>query len=251
MMKPKFDDVLEYVKDGEVDPEMSELLDIDPDGQELLKQARFICKVLRDQYGDSGDVGIAASADMAWGDIQEEAVMIAESREPEDLQIRVFQKSAPLRESRRVRSPALNRLLADIGSERQDLGTLSFAVDEKRILVSYQPSESVAAYAKKFLRKIPQTQLGLLGVQIQSQRINIALPESIAVGDPITLHLSSSLRQMPARYLGLVFMPDAGPFVRLQSDDKGSVDLPGPIQSGILRIETDEAHFLQIKVEES
>ena len=43
MMKPKFDDVLDYVKDGEVDPEMSELLDLDPDGQELLKQARFFC----------------------------------------------------------------------------------------------------------------------------------------------------------------------------------------------------------------
>ena len=251
MMKPKFDDVLDYVRDGEVDPEMEELLDLDPDGQELLKQARFICKVLQDRYGESGDIGIAADADMAWGDIQEDAVMIAESSEPEDRQIRSLQKSASLREPRRMRSAALNRMLAGIYSERQDLGTLSFAADEERISATYEPSEFVAAYAEKFLRKIPQTQLGLLGVQIQSQRINIALPESIAVGDPITLHLSSSLRQMPARYLGLVFMPDAGPFVRLQSDDKGSVDLPGPMQSGILRIETDEAHFLQIKVEES
>src|SRR5210317_1047470 len=140
MMKPKFDDVLDYVKDGEVDPEMEELLDRDPDGQELLKQARFICKVLRDQYGDSGDIGIAADADMAWGDIQEDAVMIAESREPEDLQIRVFQKSAPFRKPRWMRSAAFNRLLTGIDSGRQDLGTLSFAVDEERLLVSYQPS---------------------------------------------------------------------------------------------------------------
>ena len=251
MMRPKFDDVLEYVKAGEVDPEMSEVLDLDPDGQELLKQARFICKVLRDRYGESGDVGIAADADMAWGDMQADAMMNLESLEPEEPKTRTFHQSAPLRPPRRKQSRSLGRILAGIDSERQDLGTLSFTVGDEHISASYQPSAVVASYAKKFGGKTPELQLGLLGVQIQSMSINISLPESIAVGDPITLQLSRSLRQMPARYLDLVFMPDIGPFVRLQSDDQGSADLPDPIQSGILRIETDESHFLQIKVEDS
>lgn len=251
MMKPKFDDVLEYVKAGEVDPEMSELLDLDPDGQELLKQARFICKVLRDRYGDSGDVGIAADADMAWGDMNVEASMKLESLEPEEPKTRTFYQSAPMREPRRKRSPSFDRMLAGIDSERQDLGTLRFAVGEERMSASYQPSATVAPYSKKFGGKSPELQLGLLGVQIQSMSINISLPKSIAVGDPITLQLSRSLRQMPARYLGLVFMPDTGPFVRLRCDDQGSANLPEPIQSGILRIETDEPHFLRIKVEKS
>jgi hypothetical protein len=253
MMKPKFDDVLEYVKDGEVDPEMSELLDIDPDGQELLKQARFICKVLRDRYGESGSSRAAASFADAMEDLGnfEVAAAMEESRAPEKRQDRVFYQSAPLRKPRRKLPPSLDRMLAGIDSERQDLGTLSFAADEKRISVSYEPSEAVASYSQKFGKKSPKLRLGLLGVQIQSMSINIALPESIAVGAPITLQLSSSLRQMPARYLGLVFMPDTGPFVRLRCDDQGSADLPTPIQSGILRIETDEPHFLRIKVEES
>ena len=251
MMKPKFDDVLEYVKDGEVDPEMSELLDLDPDGQELLKQARFICKVLRERYGESGDVGIAAAADMAWGDMRADSSMMLESAESEEPITRTFYQSAPLRKPRRKRSPSLDRILAGIDSERQDLGTLSFAVGEERMSASYQPSATVAPYSKKFEGKSPELQLGLLGVQIQSMSINISLPKSIAVGDPITLQLSRSLRQMPARYLGLVFMPDTGPFVRLRCDDQGSANLPEPIQSGILRIETDEPHFLRIKVEES
>jgi len=51
MMKPQFNDVVEYVKAGEVDPEVRALLDDNPDGPELLKQARFICKVLRSQLG--------------------------------------------------------------------------------------------------------------------------------------------------------------------------------------------------------
>ena len=253
MMKPKFDDVLEYVKAGEVDPEMSELLDLDPDGQELLKQARFICKVLRDQYGESGGRRFAAS----FGDAMEDlgdfdvAALNAESRAPVEIQELTFYQSAPSREPRRKRSPSLDRMLAGIDSERQDLGTLRFAVGEERMSASYQPSATVAPYSKKFGGKSPELQLGLLGVQIQSMSINISLPESIAVGDPITLQLSRSLRQMPARYLGLVFMPDTGPFVRLRCDDQGSANLPEPIQSGILRIETDEPHFLRIKVEKS
>ena len=55
MMQPSFDDLIEYVRAGETDPEMQELLAGNPDGQELLKQARFICKVLQDRYGASGD----------------------------------------------------------------------------------------------------------------------------------------------------------------------------------------------------
>ena len=46
MMMPKFIDVIEFVKDGQSDPEMEETLRLHPDGQELLKQARFICKML-------------------------------------------------------------------------------------------------------------------------------------------------------------------------------------------------------------
>ena len=253
MMKPKFDDVLDYVKAGEVDPEMSELLDIDPDGQELLKQARFICKVLRERYGDSGGRLVAARFSIRSEELRylDAAGLDEELTKPEEPKTPTFYQSAQLREPRRKRSPSLDRMLAGIDSERQDLGTLSFAADEKRISVSYEPSAVVASYAQKFGRKSPKLQLGLLGVQIQSPRINISLPESIAVGNPITLHLSSSLREMPARYLDLIFMPDTGPFIRLQSDDQGSAELPDPIQSGILRIETDEPHFLQIKVEKS
>ena len=64
MMKPNFDDVIEYVKAGEDDPEMEEMLDLHPDGQELLKQARFICKVLRGPHG-TAMAGICRSVGVA------------------------------------------------------------------------------------------------------------------------------------------------------------------------------------------
>ena len=62
MMKPNFDDVIEYVKAGENDPDMEETLRLHPDGQELLKQARFICAVLRRLHGKADDGDLAASA---------------------------------------------------------------------------------------------------------------------------------------------------------------------------------------------
>jgi len=251
MMKPNFDDVLEYVKAGEIDPEMRELLDHNPDGQEWLKQARFICKVLRDRYGESGDIRNVADAVTAWGGSDELAAMKSESIKSEEPRSRTFYQSAPFRTSRRRRPTPIASLLALIESERQKLGTLTFAVDEQRARVSYQPSEIVSSYTEKFLRKVPTSQLGLLGVQIQSMDVNISLQESTSVGDPITLRLSRSLRQMPARYLDLIFIPESGPFVRIRSNEEGDAELPAPIQSGILRIETDEPHFLHIKVERS
>ena len=46
MMTPKFIDVVEYVRTGEDDPEMKELLEQHPNGAALLKQARFIARLL-------------------------------------------------------------------------------------------------------------------------------------------------------------------------------------------------------------
>jgi hypothetical protein len=252
MMQPRFDDLIEYVRAGETDPDMQELLAGNPDGQELLKQARYICKLLRERYGASDDLGNVAAGDIMSARMSEELTPISESRAPEEaLQSRTFYQSAPLRQSRRRRPPSIERLLAGIDAARQDLGTLSFAANQQRLSASYEPSLVVAAYAKKFLRKVPTNQLGLLGMQIQSRGLNISLPESIAVGESITLRLSTSLRQTPLRYLDVVFMPESGPFVRFQSDDKGDAVLPAPLQSGVLRIGSSELHFLRIKVEES
>ena len=244
MMKPKFDDVIEYVRAGEVDAEMAELLDLDPDGQELLKQARFICKALRDRYGDSGS-GTAISG---IADAMEDAGMFEAASERISM---ASYESLSLSEPRRRRSFSWNRLFGRTESDRQDLGTLTFVEYGEQLIVSYQPSDAVASYAKKFGPKLRQLRSDWQGIQIHSMSINIALPDSIAVGEPVTLQLSSGPRQMPVRYRDLVFMPDAGPFVRIQSDDQGNVGLPEPIRSGILRIESDAAQFLRIDVKES
>ena len=260
MMKPEFDDLVEYVRAGEIDPEMRELLDSNPDGQELLKQARFICKVLRDRYGESGDSGDSmnvADDDTAWGDLNEVTAMNDKIIRSEEPAARTFYQSAPLRKPRKPRKPRKRRppfvdsLLASIESAKQDLGVLKFTTHDERVWASYEASPVVTQYSEKLQRKIPASQLGLLGLQIQSLRLNISLKESVAVDDPIVLRLSDSIRQTPSRYTELVFMPETGPFVRFRSNDQGDVELPEPLQSGTLRIETAEPHFLTIKTQES
>ena len=252
MMKPKFDDILEYVRMGEVDPEMSQLLDLDPDGQDLLKLARFICKALRDRYSDSGSDRNVAN----WPDIAEalhKLDMAAASEEmfsPADRDSSVFKRGPGLPKFRRKQPFSLRRILARIESDRQDLGTLKFTVGETQIAVSYRPSAVVASYTKEFGKKISYFQPDLPGIQIQSRDINISLPDTIAVGRQVTLQLTRRFGRVPARHLDLVFMPYTSPFVRLRSDDQGCVDLPEPIRSGILRIESGKAQFLHIQVEE-
>lgn len=252
MMKPKFDDILEYVRMGEVDPEMSQLLDIDPDGQDLLKLARFICNALRDRYGDSGSDRDVAN----WPDIAEQLhkLDIAAASEAKfssaERDSFLFKRGPESPKSRKKQPFSLRRMLSRIESDRQDLGTLKFTVDEKQIAVSYRPSAVAVSHTKKFGREHSNWQQDLPGIQIQSRDINISLPDAIAVGSRVTLQLSRSFGRVPARHLDLVFMPYTSPFVRLRSDDQGGVDLPEPIRSGILRIEIGATQFLRILVEE-
>ena len=63
MMTPKFTDVVEFVRGGEDDPEMEALLKQHPDGRELLKQARFINKMLERKIDEWDSPGKAAGMD--------------------------------------------------------------------------------------------------------------------------------------------------------------------------------------------
>ena len=80
MMKPTFDDVIEYVRTGEDDPELKKLLDHHPDGKELLKQARFICRMLERKAGkdkDKSGPAIAALED-SFGRMEEADLLAME-----------------------------------------------------------------------------------------------------------------------------------------------------------------------------
>jgi len=245
MMKPKFDDVIDYIKAGENDSEMQEMLRLHPDGRELLKQARFICKVLQDQYGAVGDGGITAEADML------ERVMsrVVSVREESAKESYMYDQAAM--ESSRRQTPPARYLIEDEGRRSEDLGTLEIADDDETVSVTYQASDSVMMrYGKPFIKYLV-AQADIDGIEIRGRGITMSLSDSIPTSEPMAIRVAVGLRQMPARGLKLIFMPESGPFVQLRADDEGIVQLPAPVQPGTLRIDEPEPQLLRIKIREN
>jgi hypothetical protein len=248
MMKPKFADVVEYVKDGQEDPEMEKMLSAHPDGQELLKQARFICKMLENEAEASDVGGMAAKfrLDVAASDRRVAQMMSAESmREPEEsfAEYHSAELRAPL-----YRKPSIAQMIDRAGGRGEDLGTLMYEDVGERIEFSYEQSETAKSrYGEAFLSHHFRGQDKPEGLHIISKTINITVPESVAKGEPVSIRVTIGSRQRPATNKKIIFMPDSGPFEELQADNTGMLQIPGPDRPGTLRIETPILQFLHIK----
>src|SRR5210317_1547335 len=110
MMKPKFADVVEFVKDGQKDPEMEKMLSAHPDGPELLKQARFICKMLENEAQADRGGGIAAAFSLDFAVSERVAEMRSVESAAESEEIFAADQSAEMRPRLFVRRP-IDRLI--------------------------------------------------------------------------------------------------------------------------------------------
>jgi hypothetical protein len=237
MMTPKFIDVVEYVRTGEDDPEMKELLEQHPDGAELLKQARFITKMLERQIKESDFPGRAAGLDM----------LVASMKAPSAPRRSrtVFQHSIAEMRSESVESA---RSLRDDGRRRsEDLGTLEFTQEGERIAISYEPSKAAMRYLSKPKPEFALSQPEIEGIEIRGATTRIFLPDTVAAGEALPLRLAHGARQMPAVGRKMIFMPESGPFVSFAADEEGKVQFPIPEDSGTLRIDAGVTQVLHIK----
>ena len=247
MMKPNFDDVIEYVKAGEDDPDMEETLRLHPDGQELLKQARFICAVLRRLHGEADDGDLAASA----ASVADAMRNVAASRDMESMREsfseRALYQSAPMRRPKR-QPQSIGQMIDSEGRSTEDLGTLEFAEEGETVVISYEPTDSVMMRYGKPLIKYALAQADIDGIEIRGQGITLTLPDKLPAGERATLQVTRGLKRLPARRLEFIFMPESGPFERLKTDDDGLVELPVPDQAGTLRIDSPSRQILHIKI---
>ncbi len=85
-------------------------------------------------------------------------------------------------------------------------------------------------------------------VDIQGVRHVLSLPQSIAADGPIRIRASRFLQKQPARNVALIFMPDSGSFIRVETDGNGVAELPVPEQDGVLRIDGPVPELLNIKI---
>ena len=247
MMKPNFIDVIEYVKDGQDDPEMEKMLSAHPDGPELLKQARFICKMLEKDARAFGDGAVAAnfSFDITASDSVSD--MVSEISMSAREEVASLSRSDELR----VLAPgrrSIDQLIDRAGGRGEDLGSLIYADEGERTMFSYEQSESAKSrYGEAFLAHHFRGRDKPEGLQIVSKTIDISVPESVAKGDPVSIRVTLGSRQRPATQKQITFMPDSGPFQELKADNAGMLQLPGPVSPGTLRIATPIQQFLHVK----
>jgi len=248
MMKSKFDDVIEYVKAGENDPEVEKMLHLHPDGQELLKQARFICKMLQRQSESTDNGDIAASFNKIVGSVEG----VADLRSMEYLGAkrprRTFYQEAPL-SIRASQSLSISRKIKGGERDVEDLGTLELAMEGKQVALSYDPSEAVVRRTRNIKSpRVATAQTDFEGILIHGRSLTLSVPETLASDEPVTIRVNQYIGNLPAKHLELIYMPDSGPFVRVETDDEGCAKLPMPEQSGTLRIESGIPHLLHIKL---
>jgi hypothetical protein len=238
MMQPNFDDVIDYVKAGEEDLDMGKMLDLHPDGQELLKQARFICKMLQHQSESADDGDIAASFGKLADELSFPAAAESVESAPEPQRDRVFYQSAPGR-FRPEQPPFIETLIEDESRRSEDLGTLEFATKGEQVTFSYEPSTT----AMKFFKGLADSE----GIQIPARRYTLSLPHMQQADEPVVIRVAHRTKNTPAKSVNLIFMPESGPFVRLRTDSNGLLVMRVPDQAGTLRVETPIPQILHIK----
>ena len=241
MMKPKFDDVIDYVKAGEDDLDMGKMLDLHPDGQELLKQARFICKMLQhqseskddgDTEADLGDVAAAFSR-------SEDMASVQRMREP-PVSRTFYQAEIP--SSRPKELPSVEHLIESESRKSDDLGTLEYAIEGEQVVLSYMPS----ATAIKLVAALADSE----SLQIPARRYTLSLPHTQPADEPVVIRVAHRTKNTPAKNVNLIFMPESGPFVRFRTDGNGLLPVRLFDQPGTLRIETPVPQLLHIKAKE-
>ena len=256
MMKPKIDDVLEYVRGGETDSRMRELLQMHPDGPGLLKQARFIIAAMGGKpkssfakppatFGLDDMVAASRAPDMESPSMKESMRSDALEELPAS---RTFYQGPVGR--RRSRKPTIRqRLLGNADRRTEDLGMLNLSTKTGDVAISYAPSEGVMRrHGKPLLVGLMKLQ-GMEGVEIPGARITLSLPESVAEGWPISIRVAHALKKRPARYAEIIFMPKTGPFLHIEADEEGVAEFAVPEEEGTLRIEGPEPALLHIKLE--
>lgn len=236
MMTPRMEDIIEFVRTGETDPEMAETLRSHPDRDELLKQARFICRMVQMKDEGASDSRPAAGAAKLAG--------LFEARAAAREELVLYQEAVeePRKSKRRKRIPADG--LPGPGY----LGALIGITKDDRVELTYMPSRVALRHWDVGDDWYVSDEAQAEGIEVRGAGITISAPDSVAVGEALPIGLVLGERAMPARRLKLVYMPESGPFVELETDDEGRIDMTLPERPGILRIDLPLVQMLEFSI---
>ena len=260
MMKLKIEEVLEYLEAGADDPHIEQRLKDDPDGPELLRQAKLMFDMLgRLPDGGEDDDGAEEFGAVA-ADVTAAYSIAEELPEPDMFDESESDEVKPLA-AKEVDS--LTRLTQMAAGRIRDLGQLCFEFEGDNISLSYIPElrfqdwstlEEFRASRKGYRFSGPDMMKLTSGkkiagtMKVRASGFTISAPENLTNRGVVPLEFTESRPAKPARALELIFMPESGPFTRFVTNSKGIAEMPVPEGPGVLRIESKSPQLLYIRV---
>ena len=264
MMKLQFEQVLEYVEQGETDPGIRTHLQMQPDGPELLRQARLMNEMMK-LRAEKGGFGDAWTGSESFGEAQSTSFEARETREP--MQEMLFESAASYKRDDDRVSPNETKRLQDLASRAAgtvvDIGRLCLSFDGHRVTVSVETgnAESAGMTAKMLQRSAAHKDLmdenvaelrrrepKSKTIEVRGDGISVSVNARTTVDGTLDFRIVNQRLNAPARGLQLLFMPEAGPFVRMHTDVRGVARLAVPDRPGILRIESKQPQLLHIDI---
>jgi len=251
MMRPTFDEVLEYLRAGEEDSKFEERLKQEPDGPSLLREAELMLTMLRGAAEpidiEEDDQAMAASFENV---VALESSMVAEG----SLALKPRKDRSETGSTGRLDSEAMSisHLVRDAAGRANGLGVLTIRIKDGKVDASCQPSNLHEIRPKDKNSEETGKPSILHWPTINGEGISLQVMERPSDTRYLRFKLNSSnswgFHRDPLRATELIFMPKKGPFVRISTNRKGFAALPMPEQSGILRIEADTPQHLTIEL---
>ena len=249
MMRPTMDQVIDYVRDGEVDRKVADMLRVDPDGDDKLREARFICEMIRSKKAPDLD----DDSDMLFGNAALEAPerMIKSASRVQHMHAESLSIVEP--PSGEAQIPKIRNMAKGYAESPEELGTLTLQDKKDHTFISFEsarkpgdePGEPLLA-ASAADKTFYQAGVGEFrsprgrpdAIRIKGVDCEIALTDRLLPGKPLMLRFSGQ----GAGSTDVLYMPHEGPFCRTGTDRKGVATLPPDLESGVIRI---SGHVLQ------
>jgi hypothetical protein len=247
-MKPKIEDLIEFVRNGEKDPVIGETVRMHPDGEELLRQARAVFELLGSGASKKEAPPVSAQESVAFLKADVEAVPDAIDR---------YAKGGVRSISRMISHASLLSL------DSRNIGTLRIWVENDWILVTLETDKESedsmhrvagagnlsVTFSARDESDGSEDEWQHLPIQIESRQLLISMDDRFPAKDGVVrFRVANSSVGTPCRALDVMYVPENGPFQRFQTDSKGVATLKMPAEPGVLRIESDRTEVITVKL---
>jgi hypothetical protein len=256
MMKLQFEQVLEYLLKGGDDPRIESMLEHDPDGPKMLRQAKLLHQMLKVHAEKSTGKGGPAPAR---GDfVAEASAFMGATAAPRFKVDDLFGEGSEFRDSADVPQSEIQeaqRLAQRVAGPPRKIGRLLVIIRGDGVILQRAQDKMAAGRTRKerpdlklvgLVRRT--TDSGVARFSGRDMDISVSVDRSDKKSQRIRFAVDNLRLNCPARGLSMVYVPEEGPFVEITTNHKGLAAMAVPEHSGVLRIETDKPQQLRIEI---